>query len=239
MRNTAGAATFRIYHQQRVKHPSQFFGEEIYPLYIRVTYGTKSLNFKSHCFEQLLKAKYQNGVRLGHAAPGLDEVVQLETELIEFLISKHPDDFSLSVFKKEYDFYTYDLLDKLDEDFKRYLVSFFFREGMPSIAYLLENQSTKLTADLVLDDLKRSLSQPVYDKMIQTSLHAAPPYIPLLEFYRSHPFNSTGMLLAFQFHRHNFESELDEFIRTSFPDYRLNHPQRYVSNYLKNLAVEH
>ena len=239
MRTSAGIPTFRIYHQQRVKYMSQFFGSDMYPLYIRVTYGTRSLNFKSHCFEQLLKAKYQTGVRLGHAAPALDEVIRMETELIEFLIRSHRDDFSLSVFRKEYDFYTYDLLDKLDEDFKQYLVSFFHREGMPSIAYLLENQRAKLTADLVLDDLKRSLSKPVYDKMIETSLYAAPPYIPLLEFYRKHQPNGTGMLLAYQFQQQDFETELNDFIQASFPDYKLNHPYRFVSNYLKGLKVEH
>ena len=239
MKNSVQAATFRVYQQQRVKHMTPFFGPEVYPLYVRVTHGTKSLNFKSHCFEQLLKAKYQNGVRLGHAAPSLAEVIQLETRLIGFLIGRHPDDFSLPVFKKEYDFYTHDLLDELDEDFKNYLVSFFFREGMPSIAYLLENQRAKLTADLVLDDLKRSLSKPVYDKMIEASLYAAPPYIPLLAFYRLRRPDSTGMLLTYQFYQENFESELKEFIRTAYPDYKLNHPYRYLSDYLRKLEVNH
>ena len=238
MKHNACAATFRIYHQQRVKHMSMFFGKEMYPLYIRVTHGTKSLNFKSHCFDQLLQAKYQNYVQLGNKAPELAEVSQLETALIEFLIGKHQEGFSLPLFKKEYDFYTHDLLDKLDEEFKQYLVEFFFKEDMPSIAYLLENLRSKLTADMILDDLKRSLSKPIYDKIIQACLYTAPPYIPLLEFCKLHHPYGLRMLLAYHFYQDDFQPALNAFIHAAYPGYNLNHPYLYVSNFLKELEME-
>ena len=81
MKNIACATTFRIYPYQRVKYMSRFFGTDMYPLYIRITHGTKSLNFKSHCFNQLLQAKYQNYAHLGNKAPEIAEVIQQETGL--------------------------------------------------------------------------------------------------------------------------------------------------------------
>ena len=126
----------------------------------------------------------------------------------------------------------------LDEAFKQYLVDFFFREGMPSIAYLLENLRSALTADMVLDDLKRSLSEPIYDKILQAGLSVAPPYIPLLEFCRlNHP-TGIRMLTAFRFYQEDFRDEFHAFIQVSYPGYSPNHPYVYLNNFLNELAAE-
>jgi hypothetical protein len=50
------------------------------------------------------------------------------------VINKHPDDFSLELFKREYDHYSRDLLDEREPGFLFYLHTFFQDEGMPHLA---------------------------------------------------------------------------------------------------------
>ncbi len=235
MRIKTGKVTFQIYHYHRVKHMSSFFGMDMYPLFIRITFNTRSLNFKSHCFDQLLTAKYQNRIYLGNKGPELSEVIQLETELIEQLINKHRDNFSLVRFKEEYDSYTFNLLEKLDEEYKVYMVQFFFEQGMPSIAFLLQSLSWKLTTEMILHDLKRSLSKSVYDKMTTTNLSLALPYIPLVEFSKLYCSSTMGVLLTYHFCKENFKTTMEAFIQAQYPEYRSHHPYNYLRDNLKEL----
>ena len=234
MRTNQGNITFRIYHQERVKYPSVFFGALVYPLFIRIHCRTKALSFKSHCFGQLLNTKYQNSVHLGNKAPLISEVIRLETSITQFLISRHQYNFSADYFKTDYDHCTVNLLDMLDEAYKQYMVNFFFEEGMPSIAYLLESLRTKLTADIILQDLKRSLSKPVYNKLTGTDRSLALPYIPLIEYSKLHCSGTMG-LLAYHFYQENFRTELDTFIGARYPGYNLHPPYAFLCGYLKSM----
>ncbi|MBE7172886.1 MAG: hypothetical protein INR73_20080 [Williamsia sp.] len=227
------AVTFRIYQYEQVKHTPLFFGNRTHPLFIRITQSAKSLNFKSHCFDQLLKPKYQHDVLQGGKTPTLQDIIRLETQLIEFLINKQKADFILPHLKQAYDFYSHDVLDKLEEEFKQYLVAFFYKEDMPSMACLVDNYRTKLRADQLLNDLKRLLSTQVYNRMMGRSLLEAPPYIPLLEFCRLHYPNSPGLLLTFQFCQERFKQEFHLFIRERYPAYLPHDPYEYVISRLK------
>src|SRR5207302_4146230 len=53
--------------------------------------------------------------------PRIEEVIAREEKLVEFIIDKHPDDFSLELFKKEYDYYSRDLLDEVEPTFVFFL----------------------------------------------------------------------------------------------------------------------
>ncbi len=72
--------------------------------------------------------------------------------MIEFVIDRHPDDLSLELFKKDYDYYGLDLLDEMEEGFLNYLRLFFDDEGMPYLGdvFALSYQEVTLY-DVVLD----------------------------------------------------------------------------------------
>lgn len=233
MQKQAVKVTYRIYAQQRVKYKVPFFGTAIYPIYIRVTHGTKSLNFKSHLFEQLLKQKYQLRITRGEKAPDVVSVIKQEEQLIEYIIMQHPDDFCLYTFKKEYALFSRNILDDMDEDFKKYLIRFLYDEGIQALAYLIENMTGKLTGDVILEDLKKSLSSPLYEKLIANSITSAPPYIPLLAFCRMKYDWSFLVLPAYYFFEAGFKKEVSTFLHVHYPDYESSNLYLFIQRYIE------
>lgn len=228
--------TYRIYAQEKVKHKVPFFGTDIYPLYIRVTHGIKSLNFKSHLFEQLLKQKYQLCIRRDNKAPYVKSIIRQEEQLIEYIIVQHPHDFCLETFKKEYALFSQNVLDGMDEEFKNYLIKFLYDEGIQALAYLIENMTGKLTGDVILQDLKKSLSLPLYEKMMTNSISIAPPYIPLLEFCRIKYDRNIPVLLMYHFFDTQFKKELNAFLKMHYQDYIRSNPYLFIQEYIKKLS---
>jgi hypothetical protein len=173
--------TYKVYHNERIKKVS-FHGKLVYPLYIRLTFDRRSTEYKSNMFDLFMKPKY--GIRVSGQVypPSIEKIIQREEKLIEFVIDRHPDDFSLEVFKQEYDYYSRDLLDEMEEGFLNYLRLFFDDEGMPYLGdvFALSYQAVTLY-DVVLD-LKRALKPDLYQRLIEHSFLFAPPYYPLHQF---------------------------------------------------------
>ena len=233
MQKQASKVTYSIYAQQRVKHKVPFFGTAIYPIYIRVTHGTRSLNCKSQLFEQLLKQKYQLRITRGEKVPDAVSVIKQEEQLIKYIIMQHPDDFCLDTFKKEYALFSRNVLDDMDEDFKNYLIRFLYDEGIQALAYLIENMTGKLTGDVILDDLKKSLSSTLYEKMMANSITTAPPYIPLLAFCRMKYDWNVLVLPAYYFFEAVFKIEVSAFLCAHYPDYKSSNLYLFIQHYIE------
>ena len=116
--------THKVYYNEKL-NKILFHGKPTYPLYVQVTFDRKTIFFKSSFFELLSKPKYgipHLGTMYG---PNLKEIITKEDELIDFIVDKNLNDFSLELFKKEYDYYGRDLLDEMEDGFRDYLYTVF------------------------------------------------------------------------------------------------------------------
>lgn len=173
--------SYKTYLNERLKQVS-FHGKPTYPLYVQMTYDRKTMFFKSYYFELFSKPRYtlfSSGKKQG---PSIEQVIEKENELIDFVIDKILPDFSLDRFKEEYLFYGQDLCDLMEPEFGNYLFTFFQDKGMPALATTIkEGGRFKILFD-VLRDMKIALNKPLYDELIENSLYYAPPYLPLFGF---------------------------------------------------------
>ena len=173
--------TYKVYHNERIKKVS-FHGKLVYPLYIRLTFDRRSTEYKSNMFDLFMKPKY--GIRVSGQVypPSIEKIIQREEKLIEFVIDRHPDDFSLEVFKQEYDHYSRDLLDEMEPGFMNYIQTFFEDEGMPNLGDVLANSRWEVSLYDVIRDLKMALKPDLFQRLIDNTFHYAPPYFPLHQF---------------------------------------------------------
>ena len=157
-----------------------------FPLYVQVTFARKTHFFKSYYFELFAKERYFLKIPGSSIAegPGILQVISLETEVIKFIAAKHPDDFSLDVFKKEYAYYSKDLCDELESGFIDYLYTFFYDEGLPALAETIKAGSKFTVAFDIVRDLKMGLNKTLYEKLISNSFYFAPPYLPIYGFMK-------------------------------------------------------
>ena len=173
--------TYKVYHNERIKKVS-FHGKLVYPLYIRLTFDRRSTEYKSNLFDLFMKPKY--GIRVSGQVypPPIEKVIQREEKLIEFVIDRHPDDFSLEVFKQEYDHYSRDLLDEMEPGFMNYIQTFFEDEGMPYLGDALANSQQEVSLFDVIRDLKIALKPELYQRLVDQSFYYSLPYFPLHQF---------------------------------------------------------
>jgi len=173
--------TYKTYFNERLKKVS-FYGKITHPLYVQVTFDRKTIFFKSYYFELFSKPRYLLLAADEKKSPTVENVIAMENELIEFVIDKTIDDFSLDQFKKSYLYYCRDLCDITEDGLRDYLLTFFTNKGLPGLAgAIMEGSRDKVLFDVV-GDLKLALKPDIYDELIENSFHYAPPYISLYGF---------------------------------------------------------
>lgn len=173
--------TYKTYFNERLKTVS-FHGKVTHPLYVQVTFDRKTMFFKSYYFELFSKPRYLLLAAGKKKSPSIESIIAMENELIEFVIDKTIDDFSLDRFKKLYLYYCRDLCDMTEDGFRDYLLTFFSDKGMPALATAITDGSKgKILFDIV-QDLKLALKPDLHSKLIDNSFHYASPYIPLYGF---------------------------------------------------------
>jgi hypothetical protein len=147
-----------------------------------VTFDRKSVFFKSFFFDLFSKPKYAARIGGEVFGPDVKEIIKKEESLIEFIIDKNRDNFSLDLFKTEYAYYGRDLLDMMEPGFLEYLYTFLHDEGFPYLAETVNLGSlTCKLYDLVLD-FKRCLNPKLYQKLWENSFYYSPPYLVLCAF---------------------------------------------------------
>jgi len=206
--------TYKTYFNERLKEVS-FHGKLTHPLYIQVTFDRKTTFYKSYYFELFSKAKYHLLAAGKKGGPTLEQVIAKENELIDFVIDKTVDDFSLKRFREQYLYYCRDLCDVTEDGFREYLLTFFHDKGMPVLAETLsEGSRIKILYDVVRD-LKTALKPALHDELIENSFHYAPPYLPLFGFmmrFKKWPLLSLSVMeLNLPDVITNFEEFVDKF----------------------------
>lgn len=173
---------YKTYLNERLKQVD-FHGQLTHPLYLQLTFERKTIFFKSYYFELFSKPRYLLTVpRVGSKGPSMDEVIAREMEVLNFIVDKHKEDFSLEVFKQAYAYYSKDLCDLTEKGFMDYLYVFFHDEGLPALSETMRHGGKYSVAYNVVMDMKRAFNKPLYDKLVDNSFYYAPPYMPLYGF---------------------------------------------------------
>jgi hypothetical protein len=173
--------TYKTYFNERLKKVS-FHGEITHPLYIQVTFDRKTIFFKSYYFELFSKPKYLLLAAGKKKSPGVEDIIAMENELIDFVIDRTIDEFSLDRFRKSYLYYCRDLCDVTEDGFRDYLLTFFNDKGLPRLGDAIMEGSRETIPFEVVQDLRLALKPDLYSELIENSFHYAPPYLPLYGF---------------------------------------------------------
>lgn len=209
--------TYKTYFNDRLKQVS-FHGRLTYPLYIQVTFDRKSIFFKSYYFDLYSQSKYRIQVTSRYFAPDIKKIIEKEETLIDAIIDKNLQNFSLEGFKSEYDFYCRDLLDIMEEGFLEYLHVFLHDEGLPAFAEIVKSGAriSKLY-DLVMD-MKKALTPSLYSKLLENSFYYAPPYLPLYKFVQKPQRNSLLTLSVLEWEQPGTIEQFQSFYGKNYPD---------------------
>jgi len=209
--------TYKVYHNERLKKVS-FHGKLVYPLYLRLTFDRRTTEYRSNLFDLFMKPKY--GIRVSGEIfpPHIDKIIEREEKLIEFVIDRHPDDFSLELFKKEYDHFGRDLLDEMEEGFLNYLRLFFDDEGMPYMGDVFALSYQEVTLYNVVLDLKRALKPDLYQRLIEHSFLFAPPYFPLCQFIETPLRPPLAIFAIMDWDNPKTREGFIEFMKKYYPD---------------------
>jgi hypothetical protein len=173
---------YKTYLNERLKQVD-FHGQLTHPLYLQLTFERKTIFFKSYYFELFSKPRFFLDVPgAGTKGPELELAIRKENEVIEFIIEKHRDDFSLEIFKDAYAYYSKDVCDLAEGGFRKYLFTFFWDEGSPHLGDLVKHGGKHVVTYDLVRDFKRNFQKERYDKLVKNSFDYAPPYLPLYGF---------------------------------------------------------
>ena len=208
--------TYKTYFNERLKK-SQFHTRLMHPLYVQVIFDRIPIIFKSYYFDLFSKPKYAIRVSGQVFTPDIKEIIQKEEALIEFIIEKNRDDFSLELFKKEYAFYCRDLLDLMEADFLDYLFTFLHDEGLPALADTIKKGAADCKSYDIVQDMKRVFNDKTYKKLIEHSFYYAPPYLPLYAFTEKPRRTPLTCFTVMEWEQPDTRDEFAAFFKKYFP----------------------
>src|SRR5205814_572811 len=122
--------TYKVFFFERLKKKVKFFETETYPLQIRLTAGARTLYLKSNFFNQLQQVKYQLELSYNKTTISIDDIICCEKDIMKYITDKKREHVSLDDIRQEYSFFSQDILNRLDERFKNFLVDFFYSENL-------------------------------------------------------------------------------------------------------------
>ena len=167
--------------------------------------------------------------------PSLEQVINKENELIDFVIDKTIDDFSLERFREQYLYYCRDLCDVTEDGFREYLFTFFHDKGMPVLASTLNEGSIAKILYHVVQDLKTALKPALYDELVENSFYYAPPYLQLFEFmmqFKKWPMLSLAVM---EWQDAKVKNEFSEYVMKNFPSQNVKEVEEQVNKLLTHL----
>jgi hypothetical protein len=209
--------TYKTYFNDRLK-AVDFHGKLTHPLYVQVTYERRTIFFKSYYFELFSKPRFFLDVPgAGAAGPDLELVIRKEHEVIDFVIEKHKEDFSLEVFKDAYNYYSKDVCDLAEGGFRDYLFTFFWDEGSPHLGDLVKHGGKHVVMYNLVRDFKRTLRKELYDKLVENSFAYAPPYLPLHGFMLDRKRWPELMLTMMEFRSLENSVAFREYMEITYP----------------------
>ena len=209
--------TYKTYYNDRLKK-SFFHNILMYPLYIQVIFDRIPITFKSYYYDLFSKPKYAIRIVGQVFTPSVKEIIQKEETLIDYIIDKNLQAFSLDIFKKEYAFYSRDLLDIMEGSFLDYLYTFLQDEGLPFLADTTKKGASDCKLFDVVQDMRRALNPALYKKLIENSLYFAPPYLPLYEFAEKPKQTPLKSFTVMEWDRPEMKEKFADFFKRQFPE---------------------
>lgn len=228
--------SYKTYFNDRLKQVF-FHGELTYPLYVQVTFDRKSVFFKSYYFELFSKPRYVIFMDGKMHGPSIENIVEKENALINFVIDRTLTDFSLERFKKEYAYYSKDLCDETEEGFIDYLFTFFQDKGMPALATTIREGSKFRRLYDVVRDMKRALNRSLYDELIENAFHHAPPYLPLFGFMMQLKKWPMLSLTIMEWEDVKIKERFGDYVLTNYPGHDADEVMEQVNKYLTYLKT--
>ena len=228
---------YKVFLFERVKKKIKFFDTETYPLQIRLTSGTRTLYLKSYFFSILQHKKYQQEFLFSAKKISVDDVIASEQEVMEYILNKQKSAVQLDVIRQEYSHLSYDILHELDENFKKFLVDFFYAENLPAYSLFIQNDGSNHTSEFILNNLEMSLQPAVLNKLLAAAILKAPPYIPFIKFFREKIKAPIPVFPAYQWQQETVQKKFIAFVDKQFPQYKESHPEQYISKLLTQPAL--
>jgi len=229
--------SYKTYFNERLKQVS-FHGKLIYPLYIQVTFDRKTIFFKSYYFELFSKPRYFLSVAGLTGGPSIEDIINKENALIDFIIDKNLSDFSLDLFKQEYAYYSKDLCDVTEEGFIDYMYVFFQDKGMPAFAVMVQQGSRFRIVYDVVRDMKRAFNKPLYDELVENSFYYAPPYLPLYGFMQQTKKWPMLSLTVLEWEDEKTKNQFADYVQKYYPNIDLKEVMEQVNKWLDHLRKE-
>lgn len=224
--------TYKTYWNERLKK-SSFHTKLMYPLYVQVIFDRVPITFKSYYYDLFSKPKYAIRAAGSVLIPDIKEIIKKEKVIMDFIIEKNIQDFSLDLFKKEYAFYSRDLLDIMEESFLDYLFTFLSDEGMPFIAGAIKEGALNFNLYYLASDLKMALNSPLYKRLIENSFYYAPPYLPLYAFTKEIKQVELTSLTVLEWEHGDLKKRFVDFFKKHYPskgaEEMLKEIQKWVS----------
>jgi hypothetical protein len=223
--------TYKTYDNERLKK-SLFHNKLMYPLYIQVVFDRIPITFKSYYFDLFSKAKYGINAAGKLIIPDIKEIIKKETTLIEFIIEINLHSFSLDTFKKEYTFYSRDLLDTMEDSFLDYLFVFLHDEGLPSLANTIQIGVPGIVPYDIIQDMQRALNLALYKKLIENSFYFAPPYLPLYEFAEEIK-KANSLCITVMEWEQQMKGDFTAFFKKQYPDRNVEETLKKIGEWIK------
>jgi hypothetical protein len=230
--------SYRVYYNERLKE-THFHGKMTHPLYVQVTFDRQPIYFKSYYFDLFSKPRYvifMDGKMYG---PNLTDIIEIETQLLEFVIDKNLPEFSLDIFKKDYAYYSKDLCDIMEEKFLEYLFIFFQDEGMADLATTVQQGAKLRIVYNVVRDMKKALNPTLYKKLIENSFYHAPPYLPLFAFMQQTKRWPMLSLSVMEWEKAGTKQAFEEYLLKYYPAHNPREVILTVENWLSHLKREY
>ena len=225
--------SYKVYPNERLK-PVPFHNSEVYPLYVQVIYDRKPVYFKSYFFDLLSQEKYLiSGEKDIH--PSMEDIIRKEERLLEHLAQE--EQFNLDDLKKNYALQGLDLLNKMDDGFKDYMLVFFADEGQPNLGRIVLGARSMITSEGLIKAFKGSLKPALYNKLIEHAAYYAPPYLPLEAFAHDRSGDRFTTVSIFEWEDLTFQAGFKDFLLKKYPDYTYKEVERQVRNYVKSTII--
>jgi hypothetical protein len=207
--------TYKTYFNNRLKKVF-FHGVLTYPLYVQVTFDRKTIVFKSYYFELFSKPRYAVFQSDKIYGPAIKDIIEKENELIDFVIDKTLPNFSLEFFKQQYNFYSKDLCDEMEEGFIDYLFTFFYDKGMPALATTIKEGSKFRIADDIVASMEIALKPAFYNELVENSFYYAPPYLPVYGFMKAIKKWPMSCLTVMEWEDKKIKNKFFEYLQMNF-----------------------
>ncbi len=207
--------TYSFFENTQLKRVN-FHGVEKSKLYIRITFNRETTNLKSGFFEKYLQDKYYPIIS-ENPESYISLIKEKETEVIQFIIRKLGDKFDLVKFKSDYDYFTADIFDALEERTFLMLRNFLDENEMPNFSRLVFYGQGKILIEALLKELEQWGSNDWINAFITYCADKGNPYFMLLGVLASEK-----IILPHYLPRYSWESSLQKV----FGDYiDLNYPK--------------